>query len=189
MEKHYRAQHDGWHMCPCSYTCPIPDKRHISNIFIGYCNLGLRIGSDNRYHCICGKSFDNMDESSRHARRGYCMQYAEAKKFFTCKVCDIFCHTKYQLKRHESTQRHKDKLEQPLLCKICNIRCPSKTKYEEHIQTKKHLRNNGSETRLELECKVCNIKCLSQKQIKAHLATKKHIKKTDLFARSENDNK
>lgn len=177
MEKHYRIQYDGWHMCPCGFICPLPEEIHISKLFIGYCNLGMRIGLEGRYECICGKIFDNTDESTRHAKRGYCMQDAHTKKLYTCKICDIFCHTKYQLKRHETTQRHKDKIDDPLLCKICNIRCSSKTKYEEHLQTKKHL-SRLSEPQLDLECKMCNIKCLSQKQMKTHLATKKHIKRS-----------
>jgi len=177
MEQHYRKQHDGWHMCPCGFTSPVPDEIHISKLFVGYCNLGMRIASDNKYECICGKTFDNIDESTRHAKRGYCMQDANAKKLYTCKTCDLFCHSRPLLKKHETTQRHKDKVEQPLLCKICNIRCHSRTKYEEHIKTKKHLeREKTSEPSLDLECKVCNIKCRGQKEMKAHLATKKHIK-------------
>lgn len=175
MEEFYRPYDHGWVICGCGYDCPLPDPTHISKLFIGYCHRGMRLYPDSKYQCICGKILDSLEEAKRHSSKGYCMEYAEAKKFFTCKVCDIFCHTKSMLKKHETTQRHKNKVEEPLKCKTCDVRCTSKLKYEQHLKTKKHLARLEAPP-LELECKLCNIKCLSQKQIKAHLETKKHKK-------------
>lgn len=179
MDKFYRKQDDGWYVCGCGYDCLVPNEAHVSKIIVGYCHRGMRISADDKYQCICGKTFDSTAGAISHAQKGYCMRDAEDKKFFTCNICDLFCYTKSLLKKHEKTKRHINKIEKPLYCKTCDITCTSKNGLEEHLKTKKHLARLEAPP-LDLECKLCNIKCASQKQMKTHLQTKKHLKQTNV---------
>ena len=171
----YHKEHDGWFICGCGYTSVTQDDIHLSKVLVGYCNNGMKCVSDNKYQCVCGKIFDNMNDSRKHVFSGFCLEKAHKVSLYTCNICDIECHSKYYLEKHNKTQRHLDKINQPLLCKSCDVRCSSQTKYDEHLKTKKHLARLESPP-LDLECKICNIKCLSQKQMKSHLETKKHVK-------------
>ena len=173
----YHKEADGWFVCGCGYHNITQDSHHLSRVIIGYCNNGMRAISDKKYQCICGQIFNNSKDGNKHVFNGTCMERAIKVISYTCKVCDVECLSKYYLEKHNKTQRHLDKINEPLLCKICNIRCSSQNKYDEHTKTKKHLARVESPA-LDLECKICNIKCLSQMQIKKHLETRKHKKLT-----------
>ena len=174
----YHIACDGWSICGCGYASIMPDTLHISNVMIGYCNNGMKAIPDNMYKCICGKILEDSEAGRRHSYSGICAKNAERYILFKCDICDVECHTKRGLDIHTKTQRHINKIEEPLLCKICNVRCTSDSKYKSHLQTSKHTARVEAPP-LALECNLCNIKCLSQAQMKKHLETKKHLKKTD----------
>jgi hypothetical protein len=180
----YHKGTDGWYICGCGFESLDNDLTHLCSIIKGYCNNGTKAIADNKYKCICGKILDNPINGKRHCHGGICVEKAKELELFSCKICDVECHTKYELARHEKTKRHKNKVDTPLLCKTCNIRCDSKTDYETHLNTNKHKRLLESPN-IDLECKLCNIKCLSQTQVLTHLKTKKHLKKMNLVATSQ----
>lgn len=175
----YKREYDGWYVCGCGYKTLSYDTSHFSKIVTGYCNNGMKSVEDGKYKCVCGKIIDDCILGKRHSHTGLCIKNAERFEKYTCKICDVECHTLYDFDKHQKTQRHINKVDDPLLCKTCNIRCSSKTDFETHLATKKHKRLSEGPS-LNLECSTCNIKCLSQAQMKKHLETKKHLKKMDL---------
>lgn len=171
----YHIATDGWCICGCGYVSITPDDLHLSHVLTGYCNNGIKAIPDNKYRCVCGKILDDSEAGKKHSHSGMCVKNAERYILFRCTICDVECHTKRGLDTHTKTQRHLNKVDDPLLCKICNVKCTSDLKYKSHLKTKKHIARLESPP-IALECTLCNIKCLSQAQMKKHLETKKHTK-------------
>lgn len=174
--------------CPCGFDCYI-DEIDIVNSHISktdpkdYCNNGI-IFIDNKFKCICDKSFDTFEDTEEHVRlkRRKCMNNYLIDKETRCKICNIPFEYKYQLQKHLKTKTHIEKTngtykEISLHCKICNIRCLSKALMETHLKTKKHIARLEAPP-LDLECKICNVKFKTQPHIKKHLETNKHQRNT-----------
>ena len=173
----YHKSLDGWYICGCGFESTENDLTHVSSLLSCYCNNGIKAILDNKYKCICGKILDNPIIGKRHCHSGICVKNAKELELFTCRLCDVECHTAYELMRHEKTKRHNDKLNQPLTCKICNITCSSQNQIKAHFETPKHKeRELTKQIQLDLECAICKIKCRGQKEMQTHLQTKKHLK-------------
>lgn len=173
-------------VCPCGFDCFMDGEdtinSHISKVDPkGYCNNGI-IFIDNKFKCICGKTFDTFEDTEDHVKitRRRCMNNYLIDKETSCKICKLRFEYKYQLEKHLKTKTHIEKVngtykDISLHCKICDIHCLSKALMEKHMNTKKHIARLEAPP-LNLECKICNVKFKSQPHIKKHLETNKHKK-------------
>lgn len=185
MDEVFMVDTDGWFICGCGYATldKVCREPHISRHIKGWCVNGIKLDPETKFKCICGKKFNNIEDSKTHAIRTICANRAIEYELYTCKTCDVECRNQSRLNRHNKTKHHL-KLTQnikkdEIRCDTCVVVLGSKKLYETHIKTKKHIRLS-TEAPLSLTCGVCNITLNSQKQMKTHLATRKHKKNENL---------
>jgi uncharacterized C2H2 Zn-finger protein len=131
------------------------------------------------------------------------MEVGKVGKIYECKFCYYVTRNKCDLDKHNSTRKHKsringdkipdetlEKKSDKYVCKPCYYSTCDKHDFDKHCSTRKHKsRINGdkipdetleksekSEKSEMMECSCCNYVTKSKKDYEKHLLTKKHIK-------------
>jgi len=179
MESIFQKDREGFFLCGCGYSHVNEEMlhNHCSNKIEGYCLKGIKLGKKSRYSCICGREFDDVNVSERHANNSRCMIDAIDRFGKTCEVCDLECRSLIELEKHKKTKTHIQKESGDhvdIYCEVCKIECNGQQQMKKHLETRKHLRNFNKE---ETYCKLCNLQCDCPAAYKRHIYSNSHLEK------------